>query len=271
MESQPFVEDKPGASRNSILIVCSMLIIYCICVAGAFAGIFWGLNYQRQIDLVSATSTAYVIATEQAQATTTAIAQLAEQDKYEYIDRFDKVTSDWYVGSYEKKYGDLRLTIKNGVYIWDVTDTKGFTQSTPFYKGNKIKDFDIYVDLKFIKDYNVGAACSGFFFRRPTDDWSNGDYTFTICDDSRFEIYFYKENRFENIAFIEHESSIRPLDWNRIEIIARGDHFTFVINNKEVYEMTDNRLKEGGLGLFIDIDKENPAEIWFDNFGFQSR
>ncbi len=34
--------------------------------------------------------------------------------------------------------------------------------------------------------------------------------------------------------------------------------------------MTDNRIKEGGLGLFIDIDKENPTEIWFDNFGYQS-
>ena len=75
----------------------------------------------------------------------------------------------------------------------------------------------------------------------------------------------------QNLAFIEHENALKPSDWNRIEIIAREDHFTFIINNIEVFEMSDNRLKAGGLGLFIDVDKENPAVIWFDNFGYQSR
>ncbi len=270
METQS-TTGKKGFFQNDRLLVCSMLAFYGICIFGCIAAAFWGLNRTNQMITTNTTSTASANATQQAMGTATALAQLAEQDKYEYIERFDKVTSNWYVGSYEKKYGDLRLIIENGVYIWDVTDTKGFTQSTPFYQGNKIKDFDIYVDLKFIEDYNVGAACSGFFFRRPTNDLNDGHYTFTVCDDSRFEIYFYKENRWENIAFIEHENSIRPFDWNRIEVIARGDHFTFIINNREVYKMTDNRLKEGGLGLFIDIDKENPAEIWFDNFGYQTR
>jgi len=262
---------KKSFLQNDRLLVCSMLVFYGLCIIGLFAFTIWGLNRRERTIAANATSTASILSTQQAQVANTVIARLAQQDKYEYIERFDRPTSDWYVGSYEKKYGDLRLIIKNDVYIWDVTDTKGFTQSTPFYKGNQIKDFDIYVDLKFKKDYNVGAACSGFIFRRLTNDLNDGHYTFTICDDSRFEIYFYKENRWENIAFIERENSIQPFDWNRIEVIARGDHFTFVINNKEVFKMTDNRLQEGGLGLLIDIDKENPAEIWFDNFGYQPR
>jgi hypothetical protein len=35
--------------------------------------------------------------------------------------------------------------------------------------------------------------------------------------------------------------------------------------------MTDDRLKLGSLGIFVMIEKENSAVIWFDNFGYQSR
>ncbi len=138
MDEQPITNARKSFLQNDRMLVCSMLIFYGLCFFGAIAAVFWGLNRREQTISANATSTAGVIATQQANATGTAVARLAEQDKYEYIERFDKITSDWYVGSYEKKYGDLRLIIKNGVYIWDVTDTKGFTQSTPFYKGNKI-------------------------------------------------------------------------------------------------------------------------------------
>ena len=264
-------ENKKSFFKNDRLLVCGMLTFYGVCIIGAIAATFWGLNRRSQTVSANATSTAAVIATQQAALTSTAIVRISEQDKYEYIERFDKVTGDWFVGSYEKQYGDLRMTIKDGVYIWDITDAKGFTQSTDFAMGKKVRDFNVYVDLKFVEDYNTGAACSGLFFRKPTNDLNDGHYTFAICDDSRFEIYFYRENRWQNLAFIEHENSIQPSDWNRIEIIARKDHFTFIINNIEVFEMSDNRLKAGSLGFFIDVDKENPAVIWFDNFGYQSR
>ena len=270
--------NKKSFLQNDRRLVCGMLVFYGVCIIGIMAVAFWWLARRNQTisaDATStsarATSTAAVIATQQAALTSTAIVRSAEQDKYEYIERFAKITGDWFVGSYGKKYGDMRMIIKNGVYVWDVADSKGFTQSTEFYKEKKIKDFDIYVDSKFVKDAVVGAACNGFFFRKPSTDWNHGAYTFAICDDSRFEIYYYGENRWQSITFVEFEDSIRPSDWNRIEISARGNHFIFTINNVDVFEVTDDRLKEGSLGLFIDIDEGNAAEIWFDNFGYQSR
>jgi len=271
MAEQPTTRDKNSFLQNDRLLVCGMLVIYGICFLGAIGAVFWGLNRRSQTISANATATAASIATEQAEVTATAVARMAEQDKYEYIERFEKISGDWFVGSYAKKYGDMQMTIKNGVYIWDVTDSKSFTQATDFYKGNEIKDFDIYVDIKFIKDAIKGAACGGFFFRRPSNEWDDGAYTFTICDDSRFEIYLYKDKRWQNITFVEYESSIRRSDWNRIEINAREDHFTFTINNKDVFEMNDNRLGKGSLGLIIDIDEDNATEIWFDNFGYQPR
>jgi hypothetical protein len=94
---------------------------------------------------------------------------------------------------------------------------------------------------------------------------------FTICNDSHFELHYYDENKWQPITLSDYEDIIQPFDWNRIEISARGDHFIFTVNNTEVFEMNDDRLDQGNLGIFIDIDRGNSAVIWFDNFGFQSR
>jgi len=43
------------------------------------------------------------------------------------------------------------------------------------------------------------------------------------------------------------------------------------INNTVVFEMNDERLKYGSLGIFNMLEQNGSAEIWFDNFGFQRR
>jgi len=264
-------ENKKGFLQNDRRLVCGMLAFYGVCIAGVIAVTFWGLARRSQTISMNATSTAVVSATQRASSTSTAIARVAEQNNYEYIERFDKVSGRWFVGQYDRKYGDVHISIKDGFYMWDVADPKTFTQATDFYKGNKLKDFDIYMDLKFIDSSKYGAACSGFFFRKPYTGWEYGVYTFTICDDSHFKVLHYDRNGWQTITSSEAESAIHRSDWNRIETSARKDHFTFTINNKEVFEMTDDRLKLGSLGIFVMIEEENSAVIWFDNFGYQGR
>jgi len=270
MEIQP-TEQKKSFLQNDRLLVCSMLAIYGICFLGVVGTVFWGLNRRNQTISTNATATAAIIATEQAKVTATAVARTAEQEKYEYIERFDRITGDWFVGMYERKYGNARITIRDGVYIWNIIDSKSYTQATDFYKDSQIKDFDIYVDSKFVGDSKLGAVCSGFFFRKTDIQWEDGAYIFTICNDSRFEVQYYGKDGWHPITVSGYISVINRSDWNRIEISARGNHFTFTINNTEVFEMTNDRLKRGSLGVFINITEGNPAEIWFDNFGYQSR
>ena len=263
-------ENKKGIFQNDRRLVCSMLVFYGMCIVGAIAITILGLNRRNQTISAHATSTAAIMATEQAKVTATAVARAAAQDNYEYIERFDKVSGRWFVGKYESQYGDVQISIKDGVYIWDVADPKNFTQATDFYKGNKLKDFDIYMDLKFVESSETGAVCSGLFFRRPSD-WEYGTYVFNVCNDSRFKVLYYEGDSWQTITSSGYESSIKRSDWNRIEISTRKDHFLFTINNAKVFEMTDDRLKQGSLGIFIEIQKENSAVIWFDNFGYQSR
>jgi hypothetical protein len=264
-------ENKKSFLQNDRRLVCSMLVFYGVCIVGVIALTFWGLARRNQTISTNATSTAAVVATQRASTTSTAIARVAKQNSYEYIERFDKVSGRWFVGQYDRRYADAHISIKDGFYMWDVADPKSFTQATDFYKGNKLKDFDIYMDLKFIESSKAGAACSGFFFRRPYAGWEFGAYTFIICDNSHFKVLHYDRNGWQTITYSEYETAIHNSDWNRIETSARVDHFTFTINNKQVFEMTDDRLKLGSLGIFVMIEKENSAVIWFDNFGYQSR
>src|SRR6266516_7436954 len=128
---QPTTENKQSFFRNDRRLVCSMLVVYGLCILGAIVATFWGLDQHNKKLLADATSTAFAIATERAKVTATAAARLAEQDQYEYVERFDTPSGYWYVGMYDenKKFGDTQLSIKDGVYIWAVADTKGFTQS----------------------------------------------------------------------------------------------------------------------------------------------
>ncbi len=270
MDQEIPVEEKNSFFRNDRKLVCSMFVIYGLCILGLITATVWGLDRRSRQIAANATAIAGTVATQQAKITATAVARLAEQDQYEYIERFDKVSGYWFVGSYEKRYSDAKISIKDGVYIWDIADSKHSALSTDFYKKDGIKDFDVYMDTKFVKNSETGAVCGGFYFRRqPT--WEEGTYAFTICNDSHFEVQYYDETKWHPINFSDYVSVIQSYDWNRMEISARGDHFIFTVNNTKVFEMTDDRLQGGELGIFIDIDEDNSAVIWFDNFGFQSR
>jgi len=264
-------ENKKGIFQNDRRLVCSMLVLYGVCIVGAIAVTILGLNRRNQTISANATATGAVLATQQVNATATAITRLAAQDKYEYVERFDKNTGYWFVGQYDREFGDVQIKIEDGTYIWDIVDPKGFTQATNFYKGDKLKDFDVYMDIKVVESSAVGSACSGIFFRKPYASWDLGTYVFTICNNSHFKILYYGRDGWQTITYSEYERVIQSSDWNRIEISARKDHFTFTVNNKEVFEMTDDRLKTGSLGIFIEIEKENSTVIWFDNFGYQGR
>lgn len=257
--------------NNNFLLVCGMLSLYAVCILVSFGAIIGVLQYEKQAYTVNVTSTAFTAATQNADAEATAIARSTEHSQYEFIERFEEVSARWYVGPSAKQYGDMQYSIEDGIYIWDVREAKDSSFSVDFYKRNLPSNFDVYLDARFMESESLGSVCTGLAFRKERDDWGKGAFAFYLCNDAHFEVHFYDRNGWSPVTHVNISDVFQPEDWNRIEIQARGDHFSFVINHVEFFEMTDDRLTQGDLCIYLYVAPNESAEVWFDNFGYQSR
>lgn len=270
MEQDTPIEEKKSFLRNDRKLVCSMFVVYGLCILGLVTATIWGLTQRSKRIAANATSTANAGATQQAKVTATAVARTTEQAQYKFVDLFNDNTQFWFTDAVDDKYMKGSPAIKNGVYIWDIQKVKQtFVHWAHFRKGSHFKDFDVYVDSK-IDSEKLGDACSGFAFRTASRNWDAGAYTFSVCNNSSFSVD-YKQEKWENISGWLYSEAIQNKEWNRLEIKARGNHFTFIINNEVVFEMTDERLAKGAVALLIDVKEERPVTIRFDNFGLQPR
>lgn len=270
MTQQPATENQKSFFQNDRKLVCSMLVVYGLCIFGVIAATFWGLNRRRLTLATNATTTANAVGTQQAQVTATVRAHATEQAGYELVDRFDNNENNWRWGQENSKYWNGSTTIKDGIYSWSVEETRdGFIAWSDFSVEDRIGDFDVYVDTK-VGQGPAGDVCSGILFRISPVSSSKSYYYFSLCNNSVVKVsYHTKADGWERITTLPYYR--RSRDWNRLEINARGSHFTFLVNNEQVYEMDDTRQSLGGLALVIELNEKNPAEILFDNFGFQSR
>lgn len=255
--------------HNDRALVCSMFIFYGLCILGLIGATFWALDRRSKEISKNATSTAAVVATEQAVATTTAVARRTEQDRYQVVDRFDSNKNSWRSGSEYSNYWNGRTDISDGIYLWDVQKTKDTFIAWADYSGNdEIKDFDVYVETKAV-EAGYGDVCSGLIFRKSPYGWDEGGYYFVLCNNSSVHISYHEKDNWESLAILRH-----PVDfsgWNRLEISARGSHFAFLINGTQVHELEDDRQKIGGLALVIELNEIVTAKVAFDNFGLQER
>lgn len=270
MTQQLTSQDQKSFLKNDRRLVCSMLVIYSLCIIGLIAATIWRLNSRRLTLSTNATSTAFAVETQQAQGTATAIAHATEQAQYELVDSFDTNENRWRTGFEYSKYWHGYTKIQDGVYLWDVRETKDtFISWADFSITEQIKDFDAYVDTKVV-EAGFGDVCSGFLFRVSLDGWDEGGYYFALCNNSVLKISYHTEkDGWEHIASLPYYAN--SSDWNRLEINARGSHFDFLINGNWLYEMDDARQEAGSLALVIELNEKKPTKILFDNFGFQPR
>ena len=259
MTQQTARTDKSKVWRGDILFTCSMLFACCILFTGMMTAPFWEFAERQQILSANATATGIAHATEQAD--------------YAFIDPFNTNTEYWRSTAPDREYANGSISIRGGIYMWEFREVKQpFLDWAPYRMGNWMEDFDVYVDTKIkTADGIPMEACSGFIFRTASLDWESGTYTFSVCNDSYFDVDYYEQGEWDVISDWTYSESIRVEEWNRLGVSARGSHFTFLINNEIVFDMTDERQAKGGLGLLIEVNEEKPVSIWFDNFGLQRR
>ena len=270
MDTQPANGYKKSFLQNDRMFVCSMLVIYGVCILALIGAVFWGLNRRNQVISATATETAVVLMTQEAEISATAIALSTEQSQYEFIDPFDKNLYYWGEGYESNEYADKNKEINGGVYTWKVDKVKKpFLSWEEFYQGVYSSNYDVYVDSKIIEG-NLGDVCSGLLFGMSPSGIDEGAYSFVICNDSTYHLRHRDKDGWHYMVHGLYHAAIRHGDWNRLEVSSRAASFTLYINNEVVYETTDHQYAKGDLAVIIDVD-EAPAEILFDNFGYQRR
>lgn len=268
MEVQP-IEQKKSFLQNDRLLVCGMFLIYGVCILGAIGAAFWGLTLRSQKESANATSTAYAISTQVAQVTATVAAQSTEQAQYKIVDGFDKNTDRWWTGYQNNISYTGTISIVGGVYTWDIQKVKrSFIHWADFLEGSKSRNVDTYVDTKIPRSTKA-YACSGLILRKARENIEEGAYIFRLCDNSNFSVWLLKDDWIQ-LVHPTYDPVIHPWEWNRLAVSAREDHFIFQINGKTVATITDDRLQNGNIALYVEAE-EGPASIWFDNFGYQPR
>ena len=271
MTQQPATQNSKGFLHNDKMLVCSMLVLYGVCILDFIAAAFLWLNQIRETAFASATATTSASSTQEANWTATTVAHSTQQAEYRIVDDFTDNHWSWLTETVNDEYMDGLIRIHSGIYAWKIRDVKQpFVYWSHFRGRPNVKDFDMYVDTR-VAEGAPGDACSGFVFRTASVDWEDGAYTFSVCNDSYFGVSYYEQGEWEAISDYMYSDVIRQNDWNRVEVSARGNDFTFTINHTVVYEITDDRQPIGGLALLVEVNETNPVTIWFDNFGFQAR
>jgi hypothetical protein len=106
MQIQSTAQPKKSFLQNDRMLVCSMLVIYGVCILGLIGAVFWGLNRRNQVISANATETAIVLITQEVEISATAVALSTEQSQYEFIDPFDKNLYYWGEGYESNEYAD---------------------------------------------------------------------------------------------------------------------------------------------------------------------
>jgi len=284
----------PNQVQRDVIILVVILALICCCGIALAIGGFMVYERYNETQAASGTATSQYMATKikqdtdaqatvQAQATATAFALQLQatataQAKtnllagYTHYDTFDDNANDWRAGEESNEYWVGKTAIENGRYLWQVDETLGtFIAWADFGGEQALTDFDAAV----LAQRTAGQpedVCYGLFFRKSPDGFEAGSYSVSVCDNGYFSTLYYDESvGWEKFQDWTLSDAIYPDQPNLIEISARGSNFVVSINNQQVADFSDDRLKEGSVALFIDFYEQAPGTVWFDNFALQPR
>lgn len=271
MNQEPAAQEKQKVLKKDCLFAGSLFMVLGVFVCGLIAAPFWEYDQTQKIISTNVKATTFAVATQRANSTATAVAHATEQLEYSVIDTFDNNIRGWRTENINDEYQVASIAISTGIYEWDIQQVKlPFSYSAVFPGRRSIEDFDAYVDFK-ISGGSPDSVCSGFVFRMASPDWEQGAYTLAVCNGSYFYTYHYQQGEWDAVSDLTYTDAFHKNDWNRLEISARGDHFTFTLNHETIFETRDDRQPIGSLGLLLEVREGGPMTIWFDNFGFQPR
>lgn len=202
--------------------------------------------------------------------TATVAARVSAIEAYTYYEPFDQNSFEWREGEEDNDFWQGEVRIENSAYIWQITGVKTtFMTWANFKEELALQDFDLAISARRVAG-EPHLACFGAFFRMASGGIDDGVYMLSACDNGFYKVlYFDAETRWDTIQDWTETRAIVAEDWNLIEVSARGDEFTILINHQEVLTFTDGRLPSGEIAILVDYYTESPGQIEFDFFALQ--
>ena len=179
-------------------------------------------------------------------------------------DTFDSNRLGWREEDYSSSTAEALLSIKDGVYLWNVKSKKpGGTTIWPRpteIENANVPNFYAAVDVQSVAE--PGAAKFGLTFRNQGID---NHYDFTISSSQKYELFF-KPN--EDTLISSTTKEIVPFERNRIAVIGIGHQFWLYINDVFVdYREHDGGSLTGNVSFVVKpMNDEDWISVTFDNF-----
>ncbi|MBI1878654.1 MAG: DUF1080 domain-containing protein, partial [Chloroflexi bacterium] len=174
---------------------------------------------------------------------------------------FDSDAKGWATGEFDDEYSQHEVTIEEGRYTLSVTskpDKKPYVEKE--LPSRKFSDFILTIDATprdSETHYSYGVA-----FR--LDDDGN-DYVFEIGNDGLYAVQLYNDE-WKTLKDWSSTPAIKPGETNRLIISAKGNTFTFYVNDVQLTTLEDDTIAEGKVALVVDMfEGDKSAAVDFDN------
>jgi LSD1 subclass zinc finger protein len=184
---------------------------------------------------------------------------------------FDNFTSNddnyWLVGSQSSEYFDpVSRVIADGRYHWEAKVNKANSISKVWLGDFRVSDFHLLAHSKHILGTRANSAWGVIFGIQDNHNY----YWFRMTDSKFFAVSVAENSEWRDIVAWTRTDTVKPNGVNQLEVVARGEHFVFLINGEIVSEADDNHYSRGLVGLAIEGYTQGET-IVFDFLDFTLR
>jgi hypothetical protein len=161
-----------------------------------------------------------------------------------------------------KTAGDEAITIavQDGALHFTIDDLDTIAWSTP--KDKRFGDFVLDVDATQVEGPNDNTY--GVIFRYQDD---RNFYRLDISGDGYYAVFKRKDGAWTKVQdYVESAAVKQGNATNHLQVIAKGNQFTFNVNDETVKTFSDNDFSSGNIGLKAGTLFDNAGvHIAFDN------
>lgn len=165
------------------------------------------------------------------------------------FDNFTTNANHWLLGSQAGEHFDLLdRTLVEGRYRWEGQIRRPNSITVAWLRGYPVGDFHLAVTAKHSGGSRAGSA-QGVVFRVQDN---HNYFFFRVIDTQTFAVSVIENNQWRTVLDWTRSDAIKPNGVNQLEVLARDQRFTFLINGQVVGEAEDQPSKQGLVGLAIE-------------------